>query len=144
MLFNHKKDTPLALGVRDMVYLMLFFTTNNNTLLDFLSTGVFCYNHGMSICSKKDCQEPILRPHGYSLMCPKHHQESKKKITPTKTFGFIDNTRYAGTKMNESHYKHLNTRAVNDEGQSVSGKEGLEYMKSKGSLYASRLKDYYK
>lgn len=87
-----------------------------------------------------------MRPHGYSLMCEKHYEEEQAENRKARrpNFGIIDNTKYGGTEMNEAHYKHLNTRCVDDEGNALSGSAGLRFMESKGGAYSQRLKEYYR
>jgi len=100
----------------------------------------------MPTCNVKGCKKPIMRPHGYSLMCKEHYEkeqeENRKLFRPN--WGIIDNTKYNGSQMNESHYKDLNTRVIDDDGNTLSGKAGLNYMESKGGVYAKRLKEYYR
>ncbi len=111
--------------------------------IDF-SEPIFCFD-----CDPKnrcvDCGELRMRPIGHSEYCNdcfvKHQKE---KIATIKSFGIIDNTRYGGTEMNETHYKDINTRVIDDYGNNLRGEKGLNYMKTKGNTYASRLKDYYK
>lgn len=48
-----------------------------------------------------------------------------------------------GKTINKGHLEHIHSRVINDEGKTLSGSEGLNYMKSKGDKYAGRLKGYY-
>lgn len=94
----------------------------------------------------RGCKNEILKPHGYSLKCRDHYEEemAERKFTRRPNMMVIDNTKYFGTEMSENHYKELNTRVIDDNGNTLSGREGLKYMESKGNTYASRLNEYYK
>jgi hypothetical protein len=93
-----------------------------------------------------DCGKPRMRPIGHSEYCEecftKHTEESK--IARSGGLQIIDRTKIPGLGVTQSHFKDLNTRVINDDGHTLTGKAGLEYMKSKGNTYASRLKDYYR
>ncbi len=107
-------------------------------------SDIYCFD-----CDPKnrcvDCGEFRMKPLGHSEYCyscfEKHQQQKKETIS---RFKIIDKTKVAGTEMSESHYKDLNSRVIDDDGNSIRGQKGIEYMKSKGDTYASRLKEYYK
>lgn len=92
-----------------------------------------------------DCGEPRKRPIGHTEYCDKCFDLHNKK-TNVYSSGprIIDNTKVIGQTVSNSHYKHIHTRVTDDNGNSLSGKAGIDYMKSKGGTYASRLKEYYK
>ena len=94
------------------------------------------------VCSRKCKKCGAVVYGGFSGQC--YECDKKDKVMSTSAFTVIDNTRYGGTEMNEAHYKHLNTRCVDDNGKALSGKEGLKFMESKGDTYSQRLKAYYK
>ena len=91
----------------------------------------------------KDCGERVYGG-GHVEFCNSCISKRRVKKQENSRITIIDNTKYRGTTMNESHYKHLNTRVLNDQGEALSGSAGLDYMKSKGDAYSSRLKEYYK
>lgn len=109
-----------------------------------IKDAVYCYD-----CDPKykcvECGEARMKPIGHSDYCQScfNKHQAEKRTLPTR-FMVIDKTKVSGLEMSESHYKDLNSRVVDDNGNSLRGKKGVEFMKSKGNTYASRLKEYYK
>lgn len=81
---------------------------------------------------------------GHNEYCEDCKKKQKEVEVEKRTITIIDKTKVSGLEMSHSHYKELNSRVIDDNGNSISGTAGLNYMKSKGDTYASRLKDYYK
>ena len=99
------------------------------------------------ICS--DCQYRCrgcnvrLRNGGLSEYCVRCKAAEKRQ------FGgggikIIDKTKVSGLSVSRSHLKHINSRVITHEGETLSGKKGVDYMKTQGNKYANRLKEYYK
>lgn len=92
-----------------------------------------------------DCGGPRMRPIGHTEYCQKCFSfHNKKKVVGSSGPLIVDKTKMAGQSVSTSHFKHMNTRVVDDNGNTLSGKTGIDYMKSKGDTYTSRLKEFYK
>jgi hypothetical protein len=108
------------------------------------SRPIYCFD-----CDPRNqctvCGKPRMRPLGHSEYCSVCYDEYRvRNKQVVSNFKIIDKTKVGGMEMNENHYKHLNTRCLDDNGNALSGEAGLNYMKSKGDTYSSRLKNYYK
>lgn len=91
------------------------------------------------------CGKPRMRPIGHSEFCEKCFKKNREKTIAARAgITIIDKTKVPGLSVSESHYKRMNSRVIDDNGNTLSGDAGVSYMKSKGNMYANRLKEYYK
>lgn len=79
-----------------------------------------------------------MKPHGYTKLCSEHYWQENGKKTVKKPMGITILDKERTSK------RQLNSRVVDDSGNTLVGDQGLSYMKSKGNTYSQRLKDYYK
>lgn len=61
----------------------------------------------------------------------------------TGTFNVVHKVWSGDKTVSRGYQKHLQTRVIDDDGNTLSGEKGLSFMKKKGDTYAARLKDYY-
>jgi hypothetical protein len=92
--------------------------------------------------SCKDCGEATLGG-GHNEFCNSCLSKRREAKRPGIGLMVIDKTKHKGTSMNKSNYKLLNSRVIDDDGNTLHGEKGVEFMKSKGDTYAPRLKEYY-
>lgn len=104
------------------------------------SKPIICYDCRYSC---KTCGARVYGG-GHIEYCNSCAAKMKSKTEVASGFRIIDKTTYGGTKASETHYKDIHTRTIDDNGNSISGKAGLDYMKTNPTRYASQLKEYYK
>jgi hypothetical protein len=78
--------------------------------------------------------------------CKKRKDGTDVPVVEIKPGGIIiiDKVSVArGESISVSHLQNIRSRVVDDEGNNLSEKKGIEYMKSKGDKYVGRLKAYY-